>query len=165
MLVTVFPAASNAQAGNVTSLQFVITPFTGGLEINVPANANFATLASPDTNTVVTTQLDTVTVTDTRRASLTRGWTTNAVSTDLVTGSDSLTASSMGYSSGPSTTLSGLVGVTEHTRTSMDSSAMVETGATTTGNHVVSWRPTLSIPVIFNKSPGAYVGILTHSVF
>jgi hypothetical protein len=61
--------------------------------------------------------------------------------------------------------ISGLVGVTEYTRVAIHSAAEVTKGITTTGNHVASWRPTLSIPVPALKNPGAYIGVLTHSVF
>jgi hypothetical protein len=47
----------------------------------------------------------------------------------------------------------------------MESNTAVTKGITTTGNHAASWRPTLSIPVPALKNPGAYIGILTHSVF
>lgn len=171
-LVSFFPGAYMAQAGlttSTTSLQFVINPWTGGLSINVPTVGNFAALESPDTATAVTLQLETVTVTDTRRTGsvnpLIRAWTTNAISTDLIAGSDSLTASSIGYSAGPATVLSGTAGVTEITRATLLTTLPVQTGASSAGNHVVSWRPTLSIVVPYQANAGTYVGTLTHSVY
>lgn len=154
-----------AQAGTETTLQFVINPFTGGLSINVPTNGSFTSIESPDTDTVVTTTLDTVTVTDTRRTELNRVWTTNAVSTNFITGVDTLTADTIGYSAGPSTLLLGLAGITEFTRTALNVPIMVQAGATLTGKHIVSWRPTLSIPVPYNKNAGTYTARLTHSVY
>jgi len=165
-LVAFFPGTYLAHGATTTSLQFVINPFTGGLSISVPGLGNLGSLESPDTVTVVTAQLDTVTVTDTRRTPLSpsRTWTVSAVSTDLLTGSDSLTAATIGYSAGTPTILSGLAGITEYTRTDLHTSIMVQTGATSTGNHVVSWRPTLSIAIPQFKNSGTYTGTLTHSV-
>jgi hypothetical protein len=153
-----------AHGATTTSLQFVINPFTGGLSISVPGLGNLGSLESPDTVTVVTAQLDTVTVTDTRREDLVRGWIASAISTNLNTGLDSITASAMGYSAGVPTIVSGLAGVTENTRLSLFTSGAVQTVTTTSGNHVVSWRPTLSIAVKDKQSQGTYTGTLTHSV-
>lgn len=165
-LVSFFPAASSAQAGNVTSLQLIINPFVEGLFINVPLTGSFPNIESPDDTTTVTVQLAAVTVSDTRRSTgRNRTWTTNAILTNLVSATDTLTANTIGYSSGEATMISGLVGVTEYTRVAMDIAAPVTKGISTTGNHVSSWRPTLSIPVPALKSAGAYIGVLTHSVF
>ncbi|WP_426846588.1 hypothetical protein [Candidatus Planktophila dulcis] len=108
-----------------------------------------------------------MTVTDTRRNlvnPLIRAWTTDAIATDFISGTDSLTASSIGYSAGPATILSGSAGVTETTRETLLNTVPVQTGASTTGNHVVRWRPTLTIAVPGLKSAGEYQGSLTHSV-
>lgn len=165
-LVSFFPAASIAQAGNTTSLQLIINPFVQGLFINVPVTGSFPNIESPDETTTVTVQLAAVTVTDTRRYLLmNRIWTTNAILTNLVSATDTLTANTIGYSAGEATMISGLVGVTEITITAMDSATAVTKGISTRGNHVASWRPTLNIPVPALKEPGAYIGVLTHSVF
>jgi hypothetical protein len=142
----------------------VVNPFTGGLSINVPISGSLGSVESPDTVTVVTAQLDTVTVTDTRREIATRGWIASAISTNLNTGLDSVTASAMGYAAGVPTIVSGLAGVTENTRLSLFTSGAVQTVTTTSGNHVVSWRPTLSIAVKVEQQAGTYTGTLTHSV-
>jgi hypothetical protein len=166
-LVAFLPGFYMAQAGTTTSLQFVVNAYTGGLSISVPATGDLGSLAQPETATVVIGQLDTVTVTDTRRAidsGLTRTWTAFAISTDLLTGSDSLTASSIGYSAGTPIIVSGQAAVTEHTATNLHTSIGVQSGSTTTGNHVVSWRPTLRITVRSSQTAGTYTGILTHSV-
>ena len=165
-LISFFPAATSAQAGNVTSLQLIINPFVEGLSVNVPLTGSFPNIESPDDTTTVTVQLAAVTVTDTRRSTgRNRTWTTNAILTNLVSATDTLTANTIGYSAGEATMISGLVGVTEYTRVTMDLAAAVTKGISTTGNHVASWKPTLSIPVPALKSPGAYIGVLTHSVF
>jgi len=166
-LITFLPGTYMAQAGTTTTLQFVINPYTGGLSISVPATGDLGSFASPDTATAVTGQLDTVTVTDTRRAlisGLIRTWTAFAISTDLLTGSDTLTATNIGYAAGTPTIVSGLAGVTEHTQTALNTSIKVQSGSTTTGNHVVSWRPTLKITVPASQAAGTYIGALTHSV-
>jgi hypothetical protein len=164
-LVSFFPAASTAQAGNVTSLQLIINPFVEGLFINVPLTGSFPNIESPDDTSTVTAQLAAVTVTDTRRYSgVNRNWTASAILTNLVSATDTLTADTIGYSAGAATMISGLVGVTELTRIHMDLTAPVTMGISTRGNHVASWRPTLSIPVPALQKPGAYVGVLTHSV-
>jgi hypothetical protein len=163
-LVAFLPASYMAQAASTTTLTFVVNPYTGGLSISVPTSGNFGSLDSPDTITVVTVQLDSVTVTDTRRDPLVRSWIASAISTNLNTGLDSVTASSIGYSAGIPTIVSGLAGVTENTRTSLFTLAPVQTVTTTSGNHVVSWRPTLSIAVKDRQTAGTYTGTLTHSV-
>lgn len=165
-LVSFFPAASTAQAGVVTSLQLVITPFIEGLSINVPIAGSFPSLESPDETTTLTVQIAPVSVTDTRRSLLlNRAWTANAIMTNLVSGSDTLTADTIGYSAGAGTMLFGLAGLTEYTRLSMHTAARVATAASATGNHAASWRPTLNIPIPPLKATGTYVGVLTHSVF
>ena len=165
-LVSFFPAASIAQAGNTTSLQLIINPFVEGLFINVPVTGSFPNIESPDETTTVTVQLAAVTVTDTRRTSgLNRIWTVNAKLTNLVSATDTLTADTIGYSAGEATMISGLVGVTELTRVQMHLMEPVTRGISTRGNHVASWRPTLNIPVPALKEPGAYIGVLTHSFY
>jgi hypothetical protein len=165
-LVSFFPFASTAQAGNVTSLQLIINPFVEALSVNVPLTGSFPNIESPDDTTTVTVQLAAVTVTDTRRGSgRNRTWTTSAILTNLVSADDTLTANTIGYSAGEATMVNGTVGVTEYTRISMHILTEVTKGITTTGNHVASWRPTLTIPVPALAEPGAYIGILTHSVF
>jgi len=163
-LVAFFPGSYMAHGVTTTNLTFVVNPFTGALLINVPISGSFGTLDSPDTVTVVTAQLESVTVTDNRRTDFARGWIASAISTDLLAGTDSITASSIGYAAGLPTIVSGFAGVTEHTQTSLNTSIKVQTGATLTGNHVVSWRPTLSIAVPKFAASGAYIGTLTHSV-
>jgi hypothetical protein len=163
-LVAFFPGSYMAQGATTTNLTFVVNPFLGGLSINVPAAGNLGSLASPDTVTATTGQLDTVTVTDTRRGTLVRGWTAYAISTDLLTGTDSLTASTIGYSAGTPTIVSGIAGVTENTKTSLLTTTSVNTANTTTGSHVVSWRPTITITLKDQQVAGTYVGTMTHSV-
>jgi hypothetical protein len=163
-LVAFFPGGYMAQAASTTNLTFVVNPYTGGLAINVPTTGNLGSLASPDTDTAVTAQIESVTVTDTRRGGLVRLWDASVISTDLLTGTDSLTATTIGYSAGIPTIISGTVGMTEHTRSNLSATIKIQSGSSTLGNHVVSWRPTLSIGLKPGQSAGTYVGVLTHSV-
>jgi hypothetical protein len=163
-LVAFFPGASIAQAA-VTQLSFVINPYKGGLAISSPGGANFPTIDTPETDTSVSLTLETVTVTDTRRSLSALGvWTTTAQASNLVSATDTLTASTFGYVSGANVKTGGLAFVTAQTRTSLDSPVMVQQATGITGNHVVTWYPTLSVPVIGNKTPGTYIGSITHSV-
>jgi hypothetical protein len=164
-LVAFLPGSYMAQGATTTTLTFVVNAYTGGLSISVPGSGSLGNLESPDTATVVTARLDTMTVTDTRRSSFVRSWTTTAVSTDLLTGSETLTASSIGYQAGTPTIINGYAAVTEHTATNLSTAIMVQTGSTSTGNHIVSWRPTLSITIPQFQNPGSYSGTMTHSVF
>ena len=164
-LIAFFPGFNMAQGVTTTNLTFVVNPYTGGLSINVPTDGNLGGFDSPDTVTVVTARLETVTVTDTRRIPvLVRGWICNVISSDLTTGSDTLTASNIGYAAGIPTLVSGTAAVTENTRTNIQTPGAVQTVTTTSGHHAVSWRPTLSLTLQFNQAQGVYVGTLTHSV-
>jgi hypothetical protein len=163
-LVAFFPGTYMAHGVTTTNLSFVVNPYTGGLLISVPIAADLGSTASPETAISVTGQLESVTVTDTRRGGPLRLWTAFAISTDLITGSDSLTATTIGYAAGTPTILSGMVGITEHTQTDLHTSVEVQKGQSSTGNHVVSWRPKLSIGLKYQQAAGTYVGVLTHSV-
>lgn len=163
-LVAFFPGSYMAQAASSTNLTFVVNPYTGGLAINAPSTGSLGSLASPDTNTVVTAQIDSVTVIDTRRGGLVRLWDAFAISTDLLTGIDSLTATTIGYAAGTPTIISGTAGITEFTSSNLSETIKIQSGSSTLGNHVVSWRPTLSIGLKPLQSAGTYVGVLTHSV-
>ncbi len=165
----VFPGSSIAGAldtGN-TGLTFVINSDPSrGLAISVPGTGIFSTIVQPETTTIVSLQLETVTVTDTRRGSISApgAWTTSAVATDLTSLTDTLTASSFSYASGVNVLTGGTASITEHTRSALNSSIMVEAASAVIGNHVVTWRPTLAISVSEFKKPGTYSGTITHSV-
>lgn len=163
-LVAFFPTALPAQA-SVTNLQLVINPYSGGLAISAPVSGFFSPIATPETLTVVSLTLETVTVTDTRRALSGLGfWTTNAQATNLLSITDTLTADTFGYVSGPNIKIGGAAFVTAQTRTSLDTALMVENAVSVTGNHTVSWFPTLTVPIAALKNPGTYSGSITHSV-
>jgi hypothetical protein len=163
-LVSFFPGAFSAQAA-VTQLTFIINPYSGGLAISAPSSASFPAIDTPETGTSVALTLETVTVTDTRRSLSALGsWTTTAQASNLVSTTDTLTASSFGYSSGPNIKAGGLAFITSLTRTSLDSPVTVQQASAVTGNHVVTWFPTLTVPVAGLKNPGTYYGAITHSV-
>jgi hypothetical protein len=166
-LALVFPFATSAQAatsGN-TGLIFVINPYVGGLAIAVPASGAFSAIDTPETNTAVTLMLETVTVLDTRRSLGGLGsWITTAQSTNLLSSTDTITANTFSYASGIHVQSGGAVTVTAQSRSALDSPVSVQSGISVTGNHIVSWRPTLSVPVTALKTPGSYSGVITHSV-
>jgi hypothetical protein len=166
-LIMVFPIATSAQAANSgsTGLTFVINPYVGGLAIAVPSLGAFAAIDTPETSTSVTLMLETVTVTDTRRSLGGLGsWTAFAQSTNLFSQTDTLTANTFGYASGIHAQSGGAVTVTAQSRSSLDQPVGIEWGLSITGNDVVSWRPSLIVPVPALKTPGSYSGIITHSV-
>jgi hypothetical protein len=163
-LVMVFPAASIARAAEVTNLQFVINSYGGGaLFISVPASETFTSMVTPEVLTNAVLLLETITVTDTRRGDGI-AWTTFASASNLLSSTDTLTASTFSYASGIHQISGGTAIVTSQTRTSMNDSLMVENAASIVGNHVVTWRPTLTVPVPALKTPGTYVGTIIHSV-
>lgn len=166
-LIMISPAPSMAAQNGSTGLSFVINDYgTGGLAITVPTNGAFSTIIEPETTTTVSLTLGTVTVTDTRRGTISAplAWTTNAIATDLLSGADTLTASTFGYNSGGNVKTGGSAFVTEHTQTSLNLLAMVEAAATVIGNHVVTWTPLLTVPVPALQNSGTYIGTITHSV-
>ena len=162
-LVFVFPATSIARA-EVTNLQFVINPYSsGGLAISVPTSETFTSMVTPEVSTDAVLLLETITVTDTRRGNGI-SWTTEAVASDLHSATDTLTANTFSYASGSHLISGGTATVQSQTRTSMSTSSMVERAISILGNHIVTWRPTLTVPVPALKNPGTYVGTIIHSV-
>lgn len=160
----IFPATSIARA-EVTNLQFVINPFTsGGLSISVPTSETFTSMVTPSVSTDAVLNLETITVTDTRRSTGAGSWTTNAVASNLVSLTDTLTASTFRYASGSHLISFGTATVISATRLSMATVDIVEMATAILGSHVVTWRPTLTIPVPALKNPGTYVGTITHSL-
>ena len=159
----VFPATSIARA-EVTNLQFVINPYSsGGLAISVPTSETFTSMVTPEVSTDAVLLLETITVTDTRRGNGI-SWTTEAVASDLHSATDTLTANTFIYASGSHLISGGTATVQSQTRTSMTTSSMVERAISILGNHIVTWRPTLTVPVPALKNPGTYVGTIIHSV-
>jgi hypothetical protein len=163
-LVMIFPAAPNARAA-VTNLEFVINPYSaGGLAISVPTSETFTSMVTPAVLTNALLTLGAVTVTDTRRGTGSLSWTTSAIASDLISATDTLTASTFSYASGEHSITGGTATVQSLSRISMNLSSMVEQALSILGNHVVSWTPTLTVPVPANKNSGTYVGTITHSV-
>ena len=163
-LVMIFPTAPNARAA-VTNLEFVINPYSaGGLAISVPTSETFTSMVTPAILTNALLTLGAVTVTDTRRGTGGLTWTTSAIASDLISATDTLTASTFSYASGEHSITGGTATVQSLSRISMNLSSMVEQALSILGNHVVSWTPTLTVPVPANKNSGTYVGTITHSV-
>jgi hypothetical protein len=109
-------------------------------------------------------------VTDTRRSMSggvlggPRTWSTKVVASDLISTTDTLTASTFSYASGTNTPTGGFVLVTSVGQSSLSSAVEVEHAASATGNHVVTWSPTVSVPVPAFQKAGSYSGTITHSV-
>jgi len=168
-LILIFPITTSASAdalqSGTTGLTFVINTYNSYLAISVPLNGTFTPIDSPETGTVVNLTLGAVTVTDARRALGGLGsWTAYAVATDLHSATDTLTASTFSYASGLPVIVGGAVSVTAQSRSSLATTSSIEAGTAVTGNHTVTWSPTLTIPVAALKTPGSYTGSITHSV-
>jgi hypothetical protein len=166
LLSILFPNTANA--GLTTSLTLVINPYLGGLAISVPGTAVFTPIISPEIATNATLELGNIWVTDTRRSvGATGSWVANAVSTNLMSGTETataLSASAFGYSSGLFVKTGGTALMTENTRTALNTSAAVVTTTGITGNHVVTWTPSITVPIPASQVSGTYIGTLTHSV-
>ena len=163
MFVAFFPTTANASQTGDTNLTLVINAFTPSLAISVPGTGTFTPLTSPYTSTDVTLELGTITVTDNRR--LTGGsWTTEASATNLESSVNAITANTFGYSSGAFVKTGGAATMTENTRTQLDTTGAVVTTTAVTGNHVVTWTPLITVPVLASQAPGTYTGTITHSV-
>jgi len=163
LFIAFFPTTATAATTSDTNLTLVVNAFTPSLAISVPGTGTFTPLTSPYTATDVTLVLGTITVTDNRR--LTGGsWTTEASASTLTSSPDTITADTFGYSSGVFVKTGGAATMTENTRSSLDTSGAVVTTTSVTGNHVVTWTPTITVPVPASQAPGTYTGIITHSV-
>lgn len=111
--------------------------------------------------------LGTITVWD-DRAEQVAGWTVTVTSTDFATTGASpagtIPASDATYTAGQVTT-TGTITVTDHTPITLSNAAQNILTATGSGINLASWNPQLSISVPATAVPGAYSGMITHSVF
>lgn len=137
----------------------------GGLSI---AAATSVTLSSAATGaSSLTGSLGTVTVTDTRGAP-TAVWTATVAATSFTTGlassDETVSASSITYSSGPGSAAVGQVGVMVPTAGVTLGSSRTAATWTGVGNNTVSWSPTLTFALKPSLVRGTYTGTVTHSV-
>lgn len=163
-LAGVMGGAGAAHAAD-TATTFSIT--SGSLSVTVPSSASLGSVASGALT--LAGQLGSVTVNDTRGA-LVNAWTTSVSSTDFVTGTGTPTAAqtvaktNIAYSSGVSTSTSGLGTFVPGLLASLN---LTGTGAAWTGaagNATAAWNPTLTFTLLSSQVAGTYSGTVTHSV-
>jgi len=156
---------AGAAPGDSTTT-FAITG--GSLSISVPTPSGpIATVATGAL--LASGQLGSVAVGDTRGA-LVNAWTTSVSSTSFVTGTgtpaaaQTVATTNIAYSSGASTSTTGLGAFVPGTLATM---AAPGTGAAWTGaagNSTAAWNPTLNFTLLSSQVAGTYTGTVTHSV-
>lgn len=163
-LLGVAGPAHAATTGDTTAT-FTIT--AGALNITVPAST--VALATGTVNTGAATasgQLGSVAVTDTRGA-LVNSWTTTVSSTTFVAGvsaEQTVAKSNIAYSSGASTSTSGLGSFVPGTLATMTAAGTGAAWAGLSGNNTAAWNPTLTFTLLPSQVAGTYTGTITHSV-
>ena len=163
-VVGVAGPAGAADTG-ATTATFEITG--GALNITVPPST--VALATGTVATGATTaagQLGAVAVADTRGA-LVNTWTTTVSSTTFVTGpsaDETVALLNIAYSSGDSTSVSGLGSFVPGTLATMALSGTGAAWAGLSGNNTASWNPTLTFTLRASQVAGTYTGTITHSV-
>lgn len=166
-LAALIGLAAPAQAGpGDTTATFVISG--GSLSVTVPAST--VALATGTVNAGAATaagQLGTVAVADARGA-LVNTWTTTVSSTAFVTGgstaSETVAKGSIAYSSGLSTSTSGLGAFVPGALANMTSSGTGASWIGAAGNNTAAWNPTLTFTLLSSQVVGTYTGTITHSV-
>ncbi|HEY9391143.1 MAG TPA: hypothetical protein VIR27_15430 [Mycobacteriales bacterium] len=159
LIVSAGPADADPSAS--TTVTFAVTAAT--LDITAPATATLTNVAPGDTATG--SLADTV-VTD-GRAATDASWTATVLSTAFTSGSQSIPASDVRYSSGSPTATTGNgafnAGATvTPDATAPEATAFSHTGGT--GNNTSTWSPTLSVIVPLGTSEGTFTGTVTQSV-
>lgn len=144
---------------------------SGNLSITVPASASLST-GTPNTTSSLSSQLGTVTVSDSRGA-LAGGWTVSVSSTDFTTGgataAETIGNARVSYWSGPATAVTGLGTplpgqLTAAAKVSLASAQTAFGAASALGTTTVSWNPTLVISLSSSTVVGQYQGAVTHSL-
>lgn len=158
------PASAATTGGTIAT--FAITG--GALNITVPASTVALTGATVGTGaSSVAGQLGAVSVTDTRGALLT-GWTVTVGSTSFVTGTatpnETVATGKVAYSSGPSTTTSGLGAFVPGTLATLTAAGTGASWTGVAGNDSATWNPTLTFTLLASQVAGTYSGTVTHSV-
>jgi hypothetical protein len=142
----------------------------GSLSIAAPASANLSS-GTPTNAGSLSTQIGTVTVSDTRTGILT-GWTASVTSTNFTTGAgttnETITNANIAYWSGAATATTG-VGTftpgqpTAAQRQTLSTSRTAFSAASVAGT-TASWNPTLVVAIPPSAVIGQYHGTITHSV-
>ena len=143
----------------------------GTLDIVAPATAD---LGGGPPGGVITAQLGTVTVTDSR-GDADASWVASVTATVFQTGggtpAETVLPSEIDYWSGPATATTGTGTFTPGQLTAGDAApldsvtpltAFTHTGGT--GGNTASWNPTLDVNVPLDSIAGIYTGTVTHSV-
>ena len=166
LAVAGFAGPVHAATTGDTTATFTITG--GALNITVPAS--IVALGSVATGAATASgQLGSVAVADTRGA-LVNTWNTTVGSTTFVTGTGTPTAdqtvakANIAYSSGASTSTSGLGAFVPGTLATMTADGIGAGWAGLSGNNTAAWNPTLTFTLLPSQVAGTYTGTITHSV-
>jgi hypothetical protein len=134
----------------------------GALSISVPGAVALASGAVTDTS--VSGQLGSVTVTDSRAADP-ASWIASVSGTPFVNGTHSLGAEtySTGVVSSTGIPISQFT-ITSPLTLSTTPQATVTLNPTSSGNNTATWDPTISVDVPAGSVAGTYSAVITHSV-
>jgi hypothetical protein len=159
------PAAAAPTADTIVTF----TVATADLNISVPASVN---LGSVFAGGVITGELGTVTVTDSR-AALNATWTVTVSATSFATGGgtpqETISPALVEYWSGAATNTTG-TGVfvpgqpTQANAVSLSVPRTAFSKTSGSGNNTASWAPDIRIAVPETAVGGTYTGVITHSV-
>ena len=155
---------ASAAPGDTTAT-FAITG--GSLSITVPTPSGpIATVATGALT--ASGQLGSVAVTDSRGALL-NAWTTTVGSTAFVTGagtdaSTKVEKTNIAYSSGASTSTTGLGAFVPGTLATMATNGIGAAWTGAAGNASAAWNPTLTFTLLSSQVSGTYTGTVTHSI-
>ncbi|MGK5672461.1 hypothetical protein ACSNOB_06415 [Micromonospora sp. URMC 106] len=165
-LVAMAAPAAAAPTGD-TIVTFTVA--TADLNITVPASVNLGSVFSGG---VLTGELGTVTVTDSR-AALNATWTVTVSASSFTTGAgtpaETISPGLVEYWSGgaTSTTGAGVFVPGQPTQADAVSLSVPRTAFSKTsgsGNNTASWAPDIRIAVPDTAVGGTYTGVITHSV-
>ena len=158
--------AGPALAANTGSTITTFAITGGALNITVPAST--VALGSVATGAATAGgQLGAVAVADTRGA-VVNTWNTTVGSTSFVTGGatadETVAKANIAYSSGASTSTSGLGAFVPGTLATMTADGIGAGWAGLSGNNTAAWNPTLTFTLLPSQVAGTYTGTITHSV-
>ena len=158
-------AAAPASA-DTTTVTFALT--AGAIAIDAPATANLGAVGASTAATVVTGQLGSTVVTDTR-GSLLGAYQVTLSSGDFTTGSAGVNETVLGATvtgmSGPVTHTNGtLTKVATETLVPVASGLPILGLSAYSGNDTATFNPTVSITVPATNAAGVYTGVITQTV-
>lgn len=155
------PAVAHADTSDDTVVSFIVLGAGGNLSITT---GPVGTIVPEVSGEAASGSLPLVSVTDSRNGSP-RAWTTSAVSTDFVSGTDTISKNNVTYNA---TGLAGKVGpgtVASTGETNIGTTAAVvnRTGLTFP-TEVITWTPLLKVSYPGGTAIGTYSGTITVSV-